>query len=264
MELQANLDRLCAWTDNWGMSFNVLKCHVMHIGLHNHRNVYTMNGVRLETTETERDIGVLVANSLKPAQQCRKAAQTANMVLGQITRSFHYRDRHVFLSLYRQYVRPHLEFAVVAWAPWTKADIESLEAVQKRAVKAISGLRGSTYEDKLSELGLQSLQDRRREVDMIQTYKIINGIDTDNSDLWFQREDTRRPTRERAGKDNILVQRSSHEFRRNFFTNRVVAEWNGLPDAVKEARCVSMFKRLYRHHQERPVALAPGEGRRTV
>ena len=45
-----------------------------------------------------------------------------------------------------------MEFAVAAWAPWLQADIDCLEAVQKRAVKAISGLRASTYEERLREL----------------------------------------------------------------------------------------------------------------
>ena len=88
---------------------------------------------------------MLVTSKLRPKQQCKKAAQAASTVLAQITRSFHFRDKHVFLNLYQQFVRPHLEFAVAAWSPWNQADIDSLEAVQRRAVKAISGLRGKTY-----------------------------------------------------------------------------------------------------------------------
>ena len=96
------------------MAFNEAKCYVMHVGWHNPRHVYHMNGIRLEVSDKERDIGVTTSDNLKPAQQCKKVAQTASAVLAQITRAFHYRDRHVFLSLYQQYVRPHLEFAVAA------------------------------------------------------------------------------------------------------------------------------------------------------
>jgi len=236
------------------MSFNELKCHVMHLGPHNPKNSYTMNGTMLNTTEMERDIGVLVSSNMKPNQQCKKAAQTATAVLGQITRSFHFRDRHVFRSLYLQYVRPHLEFAVAAWSPWTKADIDCLETVQRRAVKAISGLKGATYDEKLRELNIPSLQARRMEMDMVQTYKMVNNIDTDNSDTMFQRADTRRPTRDRSGKDNLLLKRSQHEFRKNFFSNRVICEWNALPDKIKEAGSIGQFKRLYRRHAEGMVA----------
>ena len=89
----------------------------MHIWRNNPKHVYSMNGVQLVETTEERDIRVTVSCNLKPGQQCRKAAQTASVVLGQITRAFHYRDRGVFLNLYKQYVRPHLEFSVAAWAP---------------------------------------------------------------------------------------------------------------------------------------------------
>ena len=108
-ELQATLDRLKAWANKWGMQFNVGKCHVMHVGRNNPENEYKMGGVTLENTTNERDIGVTVSDNLKPGQQCRKAAKTASTVLGQIMRAFHYRDGHVFLNLYKQYVRPHLE-----------------------------------------------------------------------------------------------------------------------------------------------------------
>ena len=75
----------------------------------------------------EKEIRVTVSCNLKPGQQYKKAAQTASMVLDQITRAFHYKDRKVFLNLYKQYVRPHLEFSVTAWAPWTQEDMETLK-----------------------------------------------------------------------------------------------------------------------------------------
>ena len=175
----------------------------------------------------------------------------ASVVLGQITRAFHYRDRRVFLNLYKQYVRPHLEFSVAAWSPWTKEDIETLEKVQKRAVKAVSGLRSSSYEERLVELKLPSLQERRREIDMVQTYKMVNDAE---SEQIFVRADGRRETRATTGTDNLLKKRNNHEFRNSFFSSRVIGEWNSLPNAVKEAKSATIFKRLYRCHCEGTVA----------
>ena len=144
-----------------------------------------MSGTVLESTDTERDIGVLVTHSMKPTKQCQKAAQTASSVLGQITRAFHYRDRKTFVKLYKQYVRPHLEFAVMAWSPWTEADKDCLEKVQRRAVRMISGLASNDYMDKLAELGLETLEERRHRIDMAQVYKIVTGKDKVKSDTWF-------------------------------------------------------------------------------
>ena len=162
----------------------------------------------------------------------------------------------MFLSLYQQYVRPHLEFAVAAWSPWTQADIQCLEMVQQRAVRAITGLRATTNEDKLKELGIPSLQERRLEIDMVQTYKIVTGVDTVNSELWFERADSRRTTRNNAVRHNLVPKRSHHEYRRNFFSQRVVETWNLLPAEVREAATVSQFKRLYRRHTQAAVAPA--------
>ena len=41
----------------------------------------------------------------------------------------------------------------------------------------ISGLRGATYEEKLAELGLPTLEERRLQTDMCQVYKILHGKD---------------------------------------------------------------------------------------
>ena len=144
-ELQDTLDRLCQWVVDWGMAFNMAKCLVMHMGRNKPRHQYHMLGKALKTTEEECDIGVTVTVNLKQSRQCQKAAQMAHNVLAQILRAFHYRGRHVYISLYKQYVRPHLEFAVAAWAPLSKVDIECLEKVHMKAVKAVSGLRGRTY-----------------------------------------------------------------------------------------------------------------------
>jgi hypothetical protein len=131
---------------------------------------YSMNGIELKEIEGEVDVGVLVHKSLKPSRQCEKAANTANAVLRLIQRNFHYRDRHTFLSLYKKYVRPHtgMEFCGPAWAPWAAADIEKLENVQRKAVRMVSGLQNRTYEDRCTELGIQTLENRRKDQDLAQ------------------------------------------------------------------------------------------------
>jgi hypothetical protein len=64
--LQHALDKLVAWTEKWGMLFNVKKCKVMHLGRSNEKSDYEMAGTTLEKTREERDLGVIVADSLKP------------------------------------------------------------------------------------------------------------------------------------------------------------------------------------------------------
>ena len=64
-------------------------------------------------------------------------------------RSVLYRDKVVWVKLYKTFVRPHLECSVQAWSPWLKKDISVLEKVQQRAVNMVVGLEGLEYEEKL-------------------------------------------------------------------------------------------------------------------
>jgi len=228
----------------------------MHLGYNNPGHVYTMSNQQLSVTEEERDIGVCVSKTLKPSAQCAQAAKMAQTVLSQLTRAFHYRDRHIFKRLYVQYVRPHLEFASVAWSPWLEADKAVLEKIQQRAVAMISGLKG-TYEEKLKELDITTLEERRHQADMLQTFKIVRGFDKVNSETWFQSVDASvRMTRSAADPLNLKPQAARLEIRRNFFSNRVVEEWNLVPKGIKNARSVQSFKRAYKNHRAEMVETA--------
>jgi hypothetical protein len=101
----------------------------------------------------------------------------------------------------------------------------------------VSGLQGSTYEDKLKELGLTTLEERRHQADMVQTFKIMQGHDRVASNTWFQRVDvTVRTTRSASDPLNLKQQASRLETKRNFFSNRVVEAWNLVPSEIKSAR----------------------------
>ena len=149
-----------------------------------------------------------------------------------------------------QYVRPHLEYAAAAWSPWLEADKAVLEKIRRRAISMVSGLKGKEYEERLQELGITTLEERRHQADMLQTFKIVRGIDKVNSESWFQMAaNAERATRSRDGLLNLKPRAARLEVRRNFFSNRVVDSWNQIPSEVKNARTVSMFKRLYKAHR---------------
>ena len=117
--------------------------------------------------------------------QCAKAASKAIMVLGQLTRGCTWRDPNNLTKLYQVYVRPHLEYAQASWSPWTQADIQTLEQVQHRFTKQVSGMGNLPYEERLRRLGLTPLQARRDRGDMLDTYKILTGKVDVQPWIWF-------------------------------------------------------------------------------
>jgi hypothetical protein len=152
-----------------------------------------------------------------------------------------------------------MEFAGTAWSTWLEVDKVTLEKIQRRAVAMISGLQGSTYEERSKELGLTTLDERRHQADMVQTFKIMQGHDRVASNTWFQRVDvTVRTTRSASDPLNLKQQASRLETRRNFFSNRVpvVKAWNLVPSEIKGARTVNGFK-MHNENTERPWCNPP-------
>lgn len=212
-----------------------------------------------QEVEEEKDLGVWVTKDMKPAMQCEKAARSANMALGMIRRSFHYRNKETLVPLYKTFVRPRMEFAVAAWAPWTEKDAAVLEAVQKRALRMISDIQGDNYENRLAETGLTTLSERRRRGDMIEVFKTMRGFNRVEREEWFDimhdgEDRPTRPTRSNtAVTDNnenrradILRKPSANgEMRNNFFSIRVVRKWNELPDSIKTQKSTNAFKSAY-------------------
>ena len=101
---------------------------------------------------------------------------TANKIFGMIRRAFVVLNEQTFLSLYKAMVRSHLDYAVSVWNPYKEKYIDALEQVQKRATKQINGFQNLTYEERLRRLKLPTLKYRRVRGDMIECYKILNGV----------------------------------------------------------------------------------------
>ena len=106
--------------------------------------------------------------NMKVSEQCRIAASKGNQVLGMIRK-----EKSLIIPLYKAIVRPPLEYCIQAWSPYLRKDIDMLEKIQWRATKLIPGLRDLTYEERLEECGVTTLETRRLRGDQIEVFKII-------------------------------------------------------------------------------------------
>ena len=148
-----------------------------------------------------------------------------------------------------------MEYASSAWSPWLEKDKKELEKVQERLIRLTSDVRGATYEEKLKNAGLTTLEKRRERGDAIEAFKTINGFNRVQKNNWFKFESIdARPTRSNTIVTNEGEKRRQHvmkgetarlEVRRNFYNVRIVKKWNEIPDWVKEKESINAFKNAY-------------------
>ncbi len=93
------------------MSFNTDKCDVLrlHPRQAKDNNVqYQPNGELLRSVSHQRDLGVIVDETLMPLRQCAKAAKSANLIMRSIKASF----MNITTTLFGKFHTPPLRILI--------------------------------------------------------------------------------------------------------------------------------------------------------
>ena len=115
-----------------------------------------------------------------------------------------------------------------------------LDKIQRRATKLIPGLRDLTYEERLKECRLTTLETRRRlRGDQIEVFKILNGYENIDSNIFFEIKESKIT---RWHNNKLVKKQSRLDVRKYSFSQRTINVWNNLSTDCVPASSVNMFK----------------------
>ena len=263
--LQLDLNILAVWCDTMQMSYNIAKCHSLHLGKHNPRNTYvlpkmtnikkTSGGTsydytfhKLDHVEQEKDLGVVVDEKLQFRNHMSAKIAKANTMIYLIKHTFKFLNTEMFNTLYKSLVRPQVEYATQVWCPTLKMDINAIEKVQHRATKLIPEIAMLSYEERLQHLKLPTLQYRRLRQDLIFIFKHTQElIDLDtrtHCPVCPPTHDMLTPTLSQNTRGhNHKYQIHHHQgIRQKFITSRALKFWNKLNKNTVNTKTVNAFK----------------------
>jgi len=167
-------------------------------------------------------------------------------MLGLLKRNFQDRSKDTIVPLYKNLVRPHLEYCCQMWCPYLKKDIKLIEGVQRRATKLIDDVKYLSYDERLTRLGLTRLDKRRVRSDLLETSRIVRGMDKIDEELFFEFDSGGR----RGHSCKLFKKRTRLDIRKFAFSNRIVDTWNALSQDSVDCMTINTFKRHIQNELE--------------
>ena len=165
----------------------------------------------------------------------KPAKRPINRVLGFIARIFRYKNKELILPLYKSLVRPHLEHTVQFWR-FITADVDKMETIQRRATKMIPEIRNHSYHQRIQDLDLISLIQKRLRGQLMEVFKYLNRFTTASARGVFD-YDLNDRTRNNGAK--LIVKHFNTSVAQHFYPMKITTTWNALPTEVVSSRTVN-------------------------
>ena len=214
------------------------------------------DNVQISFVEHHKHLGLTLSANGKWREHIRQLTESDSKILGMMRAVKFKISRNSLNQLYISFLRPLLEYASVVWHNCTFSERDSLEKIQHKAARIVTGLTRSTSLINLyTEIGWLSLSDRRKYQKLILTFKIINGqvpnflcqqfpSTVGNSTIYSLRNSL----------DIETLARRTEIFAKSFIPS-AISLWNNLPMETKSLQSLSMFKSTIL--RQFPVSVVP-------
>ena len=240
--MQNDIDNIIKWANKWGFVLNPDKCKIIQFGGDTDYDFY-MNNKLVEKKLSAKDLGIIVDNKLNWTEQIKKTVAKARRRAYCMARALLSKDKKIWMTLYKVYVRSILEYALVAYCPYQRGHLEELERVQRWITRQVPGIGKYPYDTRREICHLNTLEQRLERGIAIEVYKFQNGISGLSQD---RLQMINHPYESRSISSNDIYQIfAKTEKRRNSFICRAPVIWRKIPSEVKNANNIISFKNVY-------------------
>ena len=185
-ELHDDLEKISYWANQWKIQINpdptkqaneVIFSRKTSSNNLSHPPI-KFNKIDISECPHQKHLGIVLDSKLNFNAHVDQKIKKCNRIIGLIRRLSVTLPRNALLTIYKTFVRPHLDYGDILYDKPNNENFQNkLEKVQYRACLAITGAIQGTSRTKLyDELGLHSLIKRRWCNKLIFFYKIVNGL----------------------------------------------------------------------------------------
>jgi hypothetical protein len=243
IKLQNDLDSLLEWSHTWGMHFNAKKCNIMSVARTTPLSkFYQLGDSVLDHVDMCTYLGINISNNMSWSRHINQVVKKANSRLGFLRRNLRGCPLKLKRTAFVTLVRSQVEYGSTVWDPHLVKDREALERVQRKAARWVANNYSyrSSVTSILRDLGLEPLEDRRKNARLTMMYKIVHDIvAVSPTDIGLQLADTRTRASHRYKFRHLGAKTTEHL---NSFSVKTIKDWNNLPACMAEAGTLDIFK----------------------
>ena len=182
--LTNDLDMITQWAYQWKMQFNPdISKQAIEVIFSQKRTQkpnhppLLFNGIPVRREADTKHLGLTLDEKLTFRKHVNEKIKKANKGVGLLRFLSRFASRKVLNTIYKLYVRPHLDFGDVIYHEQLSDCSKLLESVQYNAALIVAGCwRGTNMEKLYDELGWEKLSLRRHFRRLTLFYKILNGL----------------------------------------------------------------------------------------
>lgn len=204
-----------------------------------------VDDICLQNVSTQKVLGLHIDEHLTWTTHIDHLCSAISSKISLLRQLAEYVPMDVQKRFYQGYILPLIDYGSITWGAASKANLDRISKLQKRAARIILRADFDTPSSVMfQELNWHSIENRLRHNKAVLTYKALNNLTPDYiSTLLKPLSETHSLNLRSSENRSLQIPLARTAFYDNSFTCSAPKLWNALPQTVRDADSLSTFKK---------------------